>query len=253
LVQQLDAFAENNDGVALVLRIDSPGGSVSAAEEVWRAVLRVKQRKPVVVSMGSVAASGGYYIAAPAHMVFAEPSTVTGSIGIFALHLHGEKALEQWGVYPYTTRAGPHAGWESFVHPFDPHDEQRMRAHLEIYYNAFLDRVSMGRSLSKEKLIPLAEGRVWTGSQALENGLVDALGGLVDAVEEAVRRAGYARVQDVAVVFPYAPWSLQSLTQKLTSASVWDIKTVVSSLGSSVHAARPAAMAMALFPYEVQP
>ncbi|NJM05035.1 signal peptide peptidase SppA, partial [Candidatus Gracilibacteria bacterium] len=182
---------ERNPRVAaLVLHIDSPGGDSFASDLIWREVLRLRTKKPVVVSMGNVAASGGYYIAACAHAIVAEPATLTGSIGVYSLRPSAEKLFEQLGVHTVTLSRGAQSGL--FAVNERPDDEERTIIRRSVFetYDIFKQRVRDGRGLSEEQLEPIAGGRVWTGVEAAQLGLVDLLGGLPQAIAKAQELAG---------------------------------------------------------------
>ena len=175
----------------VLLRINSPGGAVSDAEEIWRALSQLAQRKPLVVSMGDTAASGGYYIAATAHRIFASPSTLTGSIGVFAGKVNLSEILGEWGVKINRERRGEGGGIFSPLTPWSQAQRDRLQKSMNDIYELFLSRVLKGRAhLTKEKLLPLAGGRIWTGRQALKNGLIDELGGMLDALRWLRRQTG---------------------------------------------------------------
>jgi protease-4 len=175
---------------ALVLHIDSPGGDAFASDVIWREVLRVSQQRPVVVSMGNVAASGGYYIAAAASAIVASPGTLTGSIGVFALRPVVADLLHRSGVNLTTLQRGARAGLLNINQPPDEDERAVLRQLVDDNYADFRARVCAGRGLSDAELEPLAGGRVWTGREAHEHKLVDELGGLPAAVARARELAG---------------------------------------------------------------
>lgn len=187
---------------AIVLRIDSPGGSVTAADRMWRAISRTAKTKPVVVSMAGSAASGGYYIAAPATRIFASRYTLTGSIGVFNGKVDVEQLLTKLGIDVETMRTGPRADAESVFRPFT--DDERVELHRKVmqYYDVFLDRVVEGRKLPRADVHAVAQGQVWTGQQALSRKLVDRLGGLREALEEARSLAGLSESAPVLELPP---------------------------------------------------
>lgn len=187
LLEQL----ERDPGVrAVVLRIDSPGGSATASDEVWRAVRQLDQSKPVVASLGRVAASGGYYIAVGCRRIVAHEGTITGSIGIVAGKLHAAAALARWGVRVEGVSIGPRAAMLDPDRPFSADERAAEERLMEGFYRAFLERVAAGRGLGVEEVDAVGRGRVFTGRQALERRLVDRLGGLATALEEARALAG---------------------------------------------------------------
>lgn len=176
---------------AIVFRVDSPGGSAIASDTIWREVVRAKEAgKPVVVSMGNVAASGGYYVAAGASKIVAQPGTITGSIGVFSGKANLRKLWNKVGVTWDSISTSPNAEAFSEVHGLDAEGWKALQASLDQIYVDFKTKVSDGRGLSMEEVEAIAKGRVWTGTQAIEIGLVDELGGLDTAVDLAKREAG---------------------------------------------------------------
>ncbi|MEC7948402.1 MAG: signal peptide peptidase SppA, partial [Myxococcota bacterium] len=192
IVQQLDAARKDPAVKAVVLRVDSPGGSSFASEEIWRAVDRVQQRgKPVVVSMGGTAASGGYYVSAGADAIYAEPTTVTGSIGVYAGPvIDASELLDRVGVETELYTRGRNAAMFSFSKPMDDHEFAALDRMVDATYAMFKERVADGRGMSAQEVESVARGRVWSGTDALDVGLVDALGGFHDAVARARAEAG---------------------------------------------------------------
>ena len=185
---------------AIVLRIDSPGGSVTASETIWREVARARERgKPVVASMGSVAASGGYYAAMAADVIVANPATITGSIGVITGKLVFRDLKERLGVVSDAVRTNANAdAWSTDV-PFTAQQRADREAEADLIYADFVQRVAEGRNLSTEDVDAVAKGRVWTGADALERGLVDELGGLRTAVRRAKILAGLDEDAEVRV------------------------------------------------------
>lgn len=186
---------------AVVIRIDSPGGSVLGSELIRREVERVaKSGRPVVVSMGNVAASGGYWIATASDTVVADPSTITGSIGIFGLFPNFSRALDRWGVHTDGSSTAPMAGALDPTRPLDTRAAAAIQQIIDHGYAKFLDRVSKARGMSVEDADEVARGRVWTGAQAKERKLVDREGGLMTAVLAAARQAQIGGTPSVVVV-----------------------------------------------------
>jgi protease-4 len=179
---------------AVVLRVNSPGGSAFASDVIARAVVMLRAAgKPVIVSMGDLAASGGYYVSAPADFVFAEPSTVTGSIGIFGFKVSAGRLLDLLGVNVETARRGARADYLSPYRPWTEAEAAMVMDKMRHMYGQFIDTVAAGRAsrgLTVAKVDEIGRGHVWTGAMALSIGLVDRIGGLGDAIDEAVRRAG---------------------------------------------------------------
>lgn len=185
LVPVLDRLAEDDKVAVVVLRIDSGGGSALASEQIWHAVERVKAKKPVVVSMAGVAASGGYYIAAGATKIYADADTLTGSIGVVGGKLVLGEALEQVGVKTYAVGKGARATMWSPMQPWTPAEQASVQAMMEQTYEVFVSRVGAGRDLSRDEVHAIAQGRVWTGEAAKRHGLVDEIGGLEQALAAA--------------------------------------------------------------------
>jgi protease-4 len=209
---------EDGDVKAVVFRIDSPGGSPEAAESIRRAVIRMKETgRPVVVSMGGYAASGGYWIAAPADKIVAQPGTLTGSIGVFGGKITLEKLWEKIGVKWDSVESGKNARMFSMNRPFTPEEYARFDAQLDRIYDAFIARVAEGRKMKKEDVEALAEGRVYTGRQAKVKGLVDELGGVDRAVEIAKQLAKIDPAQKILVeVYPPEKSKFELIMEMLT-------------------------------------
>jgi protease-4 len=187
---------------AVVLRVETGGGSAMAADVIWREVQLTARHKPVIVSMGSYAASGGYYIAAPATRIFANPLTLTGSIGIFYGKADIAELMRKIGVNVEVYKTAPRADAESLFRPFSDDERQELVRKVAQFYDMFLSRVAVGRRLSKQDVDKVAQGRVWTGEQAQTRRLVDELGGLRQALEYA-RRA--ANIPDYAPIVELPP------------------------------------------------
>lgn len=186
----LRAAAADERARAVVLLVDSPGGSAVASDTIWREVVRLQQRKPVVVAMGAVAASGGYYIACPADRIVALPATLTGSIGVLGGKLVTGGLLERAGLTTGTVVQGRRALMFSSRRGFDEGERHSLGAAMDAVYDDFVDKVAAGRGRSRAEIEQVARGRVWTGRDALAVGLVDRIGGLRDAVALARSRAG---------------------------------------------------------------
>ena len=186
----LNALA-HKDLKALVVRVDSPGGSAFASEQIRSAIMQAKAQKlPVVVSMGSLAASGGYWVSTAGDMIFAEPNTITGSIGIFGIIPTFEDTLKKIGVTTDGVKTTPLSGQPDVVGGTNPTVDAIFQAGIENGYNQFIGRVSQARRMTPERVNEIAQGHVWDGGTARQLGLVDRFGGLNDAIAEAARRAG---------------------------------------------------------------
>ncbi|MCB1286513.1 MAG: signal peptide peptidase SppA, partial [Mycobacterium sp.] len=183
--------AADDDVKAVVLRVESPGGSVTGSETIWREVCRLREAgKPVVASMGAVAASGGYYVSMSADAIVANPGTITGSIGVVTGKLVARELKERLGVGSDTVRTNANADAWSANTPFTPEQQAMVEAEADLFYDDFVARVAQARKMSVEQVEAVAQGRVWTGADALERGLVDELGGLRTAVRRAKMLAG---------------------------------------------------------------
>jgi len=197
--------ARADSGVkAIVLRIDSPGGSAIASDVIWREVVLTKNQKPVIASMSDVAASGGYYIAMPAHAIVAEPATLTGSIGVVLTKFVIDGTLKKLGMNMEGVSQGKYAEMYSPIRPFSPAERTRMVENMQATYDTFVEKAAQGRNTTPEKIDAIGQGRVWTGRQAKEIGLVDELGGLDRAVALAKQRAKIAQDVEVELVI-YPP------------------------------------------------
>ena len=186
---------------AIVLRVDSPGGSVTGSETIWREVNRVRDGgKPVVASMGAVAASGGYYVSMSADAIVANPGTITGSIGVVTGKLVARELKDRLGVGSDSVRTNPNADAWSINRPFTDEQHAHVEAEADLFYTDFVERVAQGRKMSVEAVDAIARGRVWTGADALERGLVDELGGLRTAITRAKVLAGLEPDADVRLV-----------------------------------------------------
>jgi protease-4 len=224
MVDELRDLRDDDNVEAIVLRVNSPGGSALASELILREILRVKAKKPVVVSMGSVAASGGYYISCAGDYVYAQPNTITGSIGVVSLFPTAQELYEKAEARIEVVKKGK---WAEFFHvgrDLTPEQEGVLLDIMNGVYDEFTDRVAAGRNLSKEFVDSVGQGRVWTGTQALDRKLVDEIGGLDEAVHKA---AELAKVDTGKVHIRYYPGEadLFSFLMKkldLASLSFWE-------------------------------
>lgn len=193
--------AADDDVAAVVIRVDSPGGAVTGSETIWREVTRVRgQGKPIVASMGAVAASGGYYVSMGADAIVANPGTITGSIGVLARKLIARDLKDRLGITSDAVRSNANADAWSIDAPFTPEQHAQVEAEADLLYDDFVKRVAEGRNLSVDEVDAFARGRVWTGADALERGLVDELGGLRTAIRRAKILAGLDADEDVRIV-----------------------------------------------------
>ena len=233
VARALDTAALDPQVMAILFRIDSPGGSVVASETVWRAVLRAHERgKPVIVSMGDVAGSGGYYIAAPADKIVAEPATLTGSIGVVAGKFVTAGLWKLLGVSWGSVSFGENAGMFSTLEDFSPAQHARFEIFLDAVYADFKDRVAKGRKMDAAAVEAVAKGRVWTGEEAKARGLVDALGGFSTALALAKEAAHVPADRDVTLrQFP-PPETLTDILARIASRGGTDDASAGASLGA---------------------
>lgn len=191
LVDKLREVADKDDVKAVVLRVNSPGGSAFISEQIWHAVKELRTKKPVVVSMGDLAASGGYYISAAANKIVAEGTTLTGSIGIFGMFPNVSKIVSDFGVHIDVVQTSKYADMmmDMRLRPLSPEQRMLIQRMVERGYETFLSRVAEGRGMTRDQVDSVGQGRVWLGAKAKELGLVDELGGLDRAIEEAAKLA----------------------------------------------------------------
>lgn len=223
LVEALDRIGRDDSVRALIVAIDSPGGSVAGGEALHAALQRLRERKPVVAVMRGTAASAGYMVALPAHRVFAREATVTGSIGVLMQSFDASELLAQIGVRSEVLPSGPLKDQPS---PFRPLTEEGRAALMRVVsdlHDQFVGMVAAGRNLPPDRVRPLADGRIFTGRQALEAGLVDAIGG------EAEARRWLAEARDVPESLPLRDVEVRSMTERTLGLAVQSLlKTVVS-------------------------
>ncbi|MGY5354655.1 signal peptide peptidase SppA [Wenyingzhuangia sp. IMCC45467] len=196
MIKAIEDAAEDEEIKAIVFRVNSPGGSAMASDLIWNAVEKAKKEKPVVVSMGNYAASGGYYIACGAHKIFAEPTTITGSIGVFGMLPNASELAKEIGINSEVVSTHNNGAYYSVVQPVDSRYKKVIEIGIENIYDEFLQRVSQGRNMTIEQVDAIAQGRVWTGIQAKEIGLVDEIGGLDEAISYA---AGLVELNDFSL------------------------------------------------------
>lgn len=198
VAEELRKLKSEDDIKAVVLRVNSPGGSAYVSEQIWREVVELKKTKPVVVSMGNVAASGGYYISCAANKIVAEENTLTGSIGIFGMFPNLTGLFEKISLTTDIVKTNTYADMGDVSRPMREDEKALIQAFVERGYDTFITRCSDGRSLSKQEIDAVGQGRVWTGKQAQERGLVDEIGGLDKAIEVAAELAEITDYQTVA-------------------------------------------------------
>ncbi len=219
IAEAFETVREDDSIDAVVFRIDTPGGSAVASDVIWREATLTREKKPVIVSMANVAASGGYWIATASDAIVAEATTVTGSIGIFAGKFNLAGLYEKIGFDKDGVESVENASFFSDSRPFTEEERERLRAIIESGYQAFLGRVSEARDKTTEEVDEMARGRVWSGQAALALGLVDELGGIDRALALAKERAGFDETATVELrIFPEKPSVFQALLSKMVLA-----------------------------------
>lgn len=247
---------KNNDQVkAVVLRVNSPGGSAFISEQIWRQVVELKKVKPIVVSMGNVAASGGYYISCAANKIVAEPTTLTGSIGIFGIFPNITGLLNKIAITTDVVKTNTYSDLGDISRPMREDEKKLIQGYVERGYDTFVTRCAEGRGLSKDSINAIGQGRVWTGSQALERGLVDELGGMETAVKTA---AGLADLTDYSLLYVTSSKDyLKELLEKQFGGIKWSL--VKDILGEEymyferLNEIKTATGIQARLPYDVKP
>ena len=190
ILHQIKQFREETDIKAIVVRIDSPGGAVGPSQEIYREIRKTLKTKTVIASMGAVAASGGYYIAAGAHGIVASAGTITGSIGVIMGYTNFQEILRKIGLVPVVVKSGAYKDMGSPVRDMTPEERQILQDLVDNIHQQFIKDVAEGRKMESHRLTALADGRIFTGQEALRLGFVDRIGNLEDAVEWAGRRGG---------------------------------------------------------------
>jgi protease-4 len=228
LVEQIRDVRDDDSVKAIILRVDSPGGSSVASDVIWRELMITRDKKPsrpLIASMSDLAASGGYYISMPAQVIVAQPATLTGSIGVYTGKVALGGTLGKVGVTTETVKSGANADIYSPFAPFSPPQRARLQDHMQGFYENFVEKAAESRKTTPEKIDEVAQGRVWTGRQAREHGLVDALGGLDVAVRIAKERAHIPADEDVQlVVYPARRNLYQALTDQFSGQmNVWGV------------------------------
>lgn len=222
-IKELQELADNDDVKAVVLRVNSPGGSAYASEQIHHAVQAIKAKKPVVVSMGGYAASGGYYISCGADYIFAEPTTLTGSIGIFGTFpVAAELMNNKIGLHISTVKTNEFADFGDYSREMTEGEKNALQSYVNRGYELFTKRCAEGRGMKQDDIKAIAEGRVWTGEHAKQIGLVDQLGNLDDAIAEAKKRA---KVDEASVLsYPAKSNLLDDLMNEVSGDSYADAK-----------------------------
>ena len=224
IIDQINEFADNNGIRAVVLRIDTPGGGVAPSQEIYQAVRELRKKKKVVVSMGSVAASGGYLIAVAADRIVANPGTITGSISAVMHYANVEELLKKVGVRSSVIKSGKFKDIGSPVREMTAEERSLIQGIVDDIYDQFVRTVSENRKIPLSKIVQLADGRIFTGRQAKELGLIDDLGGLQDAVLLAGRLSGMKEKPEIVYGMKKKTTLWRYLMENMTSAVSEEIR-----------------------------
>lgn len=230
MTKALRTAREDKDVKAVVVRINSPGGNALTSELIWRELQLTRKEKPVVISLSDVAASGGYYLAVGGDKILAEPNTITGSIGVYATVPNLSQIAEKAGVNAEQVGTHHFSMDYSFFEPMRDDFREVLRSGIDDTYQLFLDRVSEGRNMSRTQADSLAQGRVWSGKQALANGLIDGLGGMPDALEMAAEMAGISEFK--LKILPRYKTGIERLIEDLGGGEMSANEWITSELGS---------------------
>jgi protease-4 len=230
MVNEIEKLRKDDNIKAVVFRVNSGGGSAYASEQIWKAITDLKKEKPVVVSMGDLAASGGYYISCNASKIVAQPTTITGSIGIFGLFPNMQGTMNKLGLNFDVAKTHKYGDFGNLSRPMNKDEKAMLQSYIDKGYDTFLSRCAEGRNIPKDTLAKYAEGRIWTGNQAKTIGLVDELGGIEKAIKIA---ADLANLDDDYVVYEYS--RKRSLFEELFYRNKNDLalKTLKKNLGDS--------------------
>jgi protease-4 len=217
IIEEIHQYEEDEGVKAIILRIDSPGGGVGPAQEIYREVLKARSKKKVVTSMGSVAASGGYYIACASDLIIANPGTITGSIGVLMEFSNFEELLKKIGIKGVVLKSGEHKDIGSPFREMTPEEKRIIQEVIDNVHQQFIEAVAEGRRLDRTKVVQIADGRIITGEQAKKLGLVDQMGNLQDAIDTTAKMVGIEGKPNV--LYPKKKFSLlQLLMREMASA-----------------------------------
>jgi len=221
IIEELQQYLEDEGVKAIILRIDSPGGGVGPAQEIYREVIKIKGKKKVVTSMGSVAASGGYYIASASDRIVANPGTITGSIGVIMQFSNLEELLKKIGIKGVVIKSGEHKDIGSPFREMTPDEKKIMQEVLDNVHQQFIQAVAEGRKLDRSKVVQIADGRIMTGEQAKNLGLVDQMGNLQDTIDITAKMVGI--VGKPIVLYPKKRISIWELLMRDMASAIIDV------------------------------
>jgi protease-4 len=221
IIEELQYYFEDDGVKAIILRIDSPGGGVGPSQEIHREIIKIKSKKKVVTSMGSVAASGGYYIACASDLIVANPGTITGSIGVLMQFSNFEELLKKIGIKGVVLKSGEHKDVGSPFREMTPEEKRIMQEVIDNVHQQFIQAVAQGRKLDQSKVFQIADGRILTGEQAKNLGLVDQMGNLQDTIDITAKLVGIEGKPNV--IYPKKRLSILELLMRDMASIVIDI------------------------------
>ena len=221
VIEELQQYVEDEGVKGIILRIDSPGGGVGPAQEIYREIIKIKPKKKVVTSMGSVAASGGYYIACASDRIVANPGTITGSIGVIMQFSNLEELLKKIGVKGVVLKSGEHKDIGSPFREMTPEEKRIMQEVLDNVHQQFIQAVADGRKLDRAKVVQIADGRILTGEQAKNLGLVDEMGNLQDTIDITAKMVGIEGKPNV--IYPKRKLSIWELLMRDMASAIIDV------------------------------
>jgi protease-4 len=221
IIEEINQYQEDEGVKAIILRIDSPGGGVGPAQEIHREILKVKSKKKVVTSMGSVAASGGYYIACASDLIIANAGTITGSIGVIMEFANIEELFKKIGIKGVVLKSGEHKDIGSPFREMTPEEKKIIQGVIDNVHQQFVQAVAKGRKMEQEKVMQIADGRILTGEQAKQIGLVDQIGNLQDTIDIVAKMAGIEGKPNI--LYPKRKFSLWELLVRETTSAILDI------------------------------
>ena len=221
IIEELQQYLEDDGVKAIILRIDSPGGGVGPAQEIYREIIKIKSKKKVVTSMGSVAASGGYYIACASNLIVANPGTITGSIGVIMQFSNFEELLKKIGIKGVVLKSGEHKDIGSPFREMTPEEKRIMQEVLDNVHQQFIQAVAEGRKLDRSKVVQIADGRIMTGEQAKNLGLVDQMGNLQDTIDITAKMVGIEGKPNV--IYPKRRLSIWELLMRDMASAIIDV------------------------------
>jgi len=221
IIEEIHQYEEDEGVKAIILRIDSPGGGVGPSQEIHREILKVKSKKKVVTSMGSVAASGGYYVACASDLIIANPGTITGSIGVLMEFTNIEELFKKIGIKGVVLKSGEHKDIGSPFREMTPEEKKIIQEVIDNVHQQFIQAVAQGRRLERAKVAEIADGRILTGEQAKQLGLVDQIGNLQDAIDTVAKMVGISGKP--TVLYPRKRFSLWELLVRETASTILEI------------------------------